>query len=313
MSDGRIVVAVDLGGTNVRIALVGEDGTMHGRASARTPREGSSGAAVTDRIVGLIRGLLPSQGVPAGSIAAIGVSSAGPLDICRGRVVRSPNMAFPEIEITGPLGDSFGLPVHLINDCRAGVLGERWMGAGRGCDNLVYITFSTGIGGGAVVDGRLLLGKDGNAGEIGHLIVDSRYHLRCGCGHEGHWEAYASGRFVPGFFSAWQKTAGCGPAGFDAGSAQAIFAAAHRGDPVALEFVEELGRINARGMSNVIVAYNPGMIVLDGPLVQHHEDLLLPAMHRHIDRYLSLPRIVVSTLSGRAPLFGAAAYALQNL
>ena len=304
------VIAVDLGGTNLRAALVGSDATILAHTAVPTPTAGLSGAVITAAIIARVEALLA---LPEGrEVTAIGVASAGPLDPGRGWVTNSPNIAFPVVEITGPIGDRFGLPVSLINDARAGVLGERWAGAARGSDNVVYITLSTGIGGGAVVNGRLLLGMDGNAGDIGHIPVDTHYNLVCGCGFAGHWEAYASAKNIPQFFAAWRKAADVRRVAFDAGSPRAIFGAARTEDPVALAFMEVLGEVNARGVSAVIVAYDPEIIVLDGPLARYYGDIVIRYMEPRIDRYLSLPRITVSSLAGRSPLLGAAAYALDR-
>jgi glucokinase len=310
-----VVIAVDLGGTNIRAALVAAEGTTVAHAITPTPTEGSSGEAVTDAITAMIGSLTasPAFGRTGGKVAAIGVASAGPLDLVRGAVVHSPNIAFPVVEIVDPLTERFGLPVFLINDARAGVLGERWAGAARGAANVVYITMSTGIGGGVVANGRLLLGRDGNAGEIGHFIIDTHYNLLCGCGYYGHWEAYASGKNIPRFFASWRREAVAGPIPFDTESARGIFEAARAGDSTALAFMEALGRMNARGISNVIVAYNPEVIVLDGPIAQYNGDLVTRYLQPYVDRYLTIPRIVVSGLEGRAPILGAAAYALENL
>jgi glucokinase len=243
-----------------------------------------------------------SRGSPP---AAIGISAAGPIDHRKGAIVRPPNIPFREIPLVDPLGDEFGLPVRLTNDCHAGALGEVAFGAGAGCRNLVYITLSTGIGGGIVCNGRLLLGRDGNAAEIGHFHVDTAYGLPCGCGGAGHWEGYASGRFLPRFFARWCEFSGrtCGDA--DPSSAAGIFAAARRGDPAALGFLEALGEINGRGISDVIVAYDPSLIVLDGSVVLRNEDLLLPFLLPHVDRFLPLPEIRLTALDGLAPLLGA--------
>ncbi len=303
------VIAVDLGGTNLRAALVGSDATLLAYDAVPTPATGPSGEVITAAIAARVEALLAS---PEGrEAAAIGVASAGPLDLGRGWVVGSPNIAFPVVEVVEPLRERFELPVALINDARAGVLGERWTGAARGSDNVVYVTLSTGIGGGAVVNGRLLLGMNGNAGEIGHVPVDTRYNLVCGCGFAGHWEAYASAKNVPGFFAAWREEADLRRVTFDASSTRAIFEAARAEDPVALAFMEALGAVNGRGVSAVIVAYNPEVIVFDGPLARYYGDVVIRHMEPYIDRYLALPRIVVSEQGGQAPLLGAAAYALE--
>lgn len=305
------VIAVDLGGTNLRAALLDSDTEILAHEIVPTPTAGPSGEVITAAIAARVETLLT---LPEGKDAlAIGVASAGPLDLGRGCVINSPNIAFPLVEIVEPLRERFGRAVFLINDARAGVLGERWAGAARGSDNVVYVTLSTGIGGGAVVNGSLLLGKDGNAGEIGHIPVDTRYNLVCGCGFAGHWEAYASAKNIPAFFAAWRESADLRRVGFDASSTRAIFEAAREEDAVALAFMEALGEVNARGVSAVIVAYNPEIIVFDGPLARYHGDIVIRYMEPFIDRYLTLPRLAVSSLDGKAPLFGAAVYALEAL
>ncbi|MBP2146838.1 glucokinase [Methanofollis sp. W23] len=304
MEDGS-VIAVDLGATHYRAALVTPEGRVRECVCGDTPREGRSGEVVT-RAVGDAIASIMSDGHPVG----IGVASAGPLDLITGRIVSSPNIVFEEVPLVSPLTKRFGLPVRLLNDCRAGVLGERWRGGRADVDDLIYLTLSTGIGGGAVVGGRLLLGRDGNAGEVGHLFVDAEYALPCGCGHQGHWEAYASGTGMPRFFRAWLARQHIDLPSFDCSSSQGILDAAARGDPLAGGFMDILGEINARALSDIIVAYSPEVIVLDGPIARAHGELLLRHLHPHLDRYLPIPEIVVSALGGRAPLLGAAAYVL---
>jgi len=199
--------------------------------------------------------------------------------------------------------------VRLANDCHAGVLGEVVFGAAAGCRDLVYITFSTGIGGGVVSSGRLVLGRDGNAAEIGHFHVDNTWNLPCGCGATGHWEGYASGRFLPRFFSRWCEATGHSPGDERADTAEEIFSAARQGDPAAAGFLGALGEINGRGISDVIVAYDPALIVLDGSVVLRNGDLVLPRLFPHVDRFLPLPEIRLTALDGLAPLLGASVLA----
>jgi glucokinase len=304
----RSTVAVDLGATNIRAGIVSREGEILKKISVKTPQEGSGGEVVTNRIIDLVAELLES-GIHVGGI---GVSSAGPLDLDRGAVSHSPNMAFPEIPISNPLQERFGLPVRLLNDGVAGLLGECWVGCARGYENVVYITFSTGIGGGALVNGLPLAGRGGNAAEIGHFFVDNRYLLKCDCGNTGHWEAYASAKNIPRFFSAWAEQEDITTPGFDTGSAASILSAVSRNLPIARAFQRELGAIIARGLSSVIVAYDPEIIVLDGPIARHHGDVLLDVVRPGLDTYLPLPVILISPLEGNAPMLGAAKLMLDT-
>jgi glucokinase len=316
--DENPVVAVDLGATITRVALVGSDGEILDRITSPTnPLPASGGAEPEERdygrmetpaplhqIITSIRHLMNRWTGPVP--AAIGVSACGPVDHRKGAVVRPPNLPFREIPLVEPLGEEFGIPVRMANDCHAGVLGEVAFGAGAGCRDLVYITLSTGIGGGVVSGGRLLLGRDGNAAEIGHFHVDSTWNLPCGCGGTGHWEGYASGRFLPRFHARWCEQGGHTRGGAVIASPSEIFTAARHGDPAALGFLGALGEINGRGISDVIVAYDPSRIILDGSVVLRNEDLILPYLLPYVDRFLPPPEIRLTALDGLAPLLGAA-------
>jgi glucokinase len=290
------VVAVDLGATRTRIARIDDLGRIRDKRELPTPSEGSDHSLLLEFLSGLIRG-------QAGPADGIGLSVAGPVDRRRGVLKNPPNMPFRDVPLTGPLSGEFGIPVYLVNDCHAGVLGEMEYGRGKGRADVVYITISTGIGGGVVSGGRILLGREGNAAEIGHLHVDDTYGLTCGCGNNGHWEGYASGRFIPTFFSAWCRYHGK-EENVVATSAE-IFSKGRQGDTEVISFLDELGRINARGVSDVIVAYDPGMVVFDGAVMLANHDLLLPTLTRTVDRYLPLPELVMSGCKGLAPLLGA--------
>lgn len=294
--------AIDLGATNIRAALVLSDGTIEKKITRRTPRDGADGSIITREVIRLAEEICD----PDRSCAGIGISAAGPLDIRRGCVSNSPNMAFSMIPLVEPLEERFGCEVNLRNDAAGGLLGECWVGAAQDCSNSVYITISTGIGGGAMVDGMLLSGRGGNAAEIGHIFVDSVYRVKCSCGYPGHWEAYASGAGIPRFFAAWAADKGIKSVSFDMTKAEAIFSAVRSGDRDANAFLSDLSVINARALSTVIAAFDPELIILDGAVALNHADLLIPGINEHLDHYLDPPAIVISALGGDAPLLGAA-------
>ncbi len=304
-----IAGAADIGGTNTRVALVRDDGSILGVERFETPA-GPDPMVVSAAVASGLHRLMDSRGIDA--VCGLGLSVAGPVDLISGSICHPPNMAFDMVPLTEPLREIFCQPVFLMNDCRAAVLGEIFAGAGRNHRHIIYITFSTGIGGGVFSDGLVLNGRGGNAGEIGHFCVETTILHPCTCGHAGHWEGCASGRGMPGFFQAWCSARGVVPDPSHT-SASAILCAGERGDPVVLSFLEEIARINARGLSSVIVAYDPEIIIVDGPLITAHPDLLLPAACRHLDRYLEIPEIVISPLGGSAPLLGAAARVFDSV
>lgn len=293
--------AVDLGGTRTRVALVEADGRILARETFPTPSDGPSPKAVTDAIEAALRR------VSDGSLRAIGISAAGPLDRAPGAIVTPPNLPYPRVELVAPLEAALGVPVTLINDARAGALGEHAHGAGRGCRDLVYVTISTGIGGGVIADGRLLLGRGGNAGEIGHITVETRHGLVCGCGYPNHWEAYCSGRNLPRFYAV-EKESG-DP---EYGTAEAIFVAARTGSPTARRFLEAVAVLNARALSTLVVAYDPARIILDGGVIQAQADLLVGPAVARMEEFLPRPGVVTSPLDGDAPLLGAAVAARRG-
>ncbi|MFH0966200.1 MAG: ROK family protein [Methanobacteriota archaeon] len=298
-----IAGAVDIGGTNTRVALIREDGFIMAIERFKTPR-GLDPVAVPIAAGDALLRLAALH--PGTALCGIGVSAAGPVDLNAGSIRHPPNMPFDEVSIVRPLRNLCNCPVTLMNDCRAAVLGEVFTGAGMGFHHVVYITFSTGIGGGVYTDGRVLLGRGGNAGEIGHFIVDTTYMQSCSCGLSGHWEGYASGKGITRFFQTWCRVHEMDP-GSPLATANDILNAATRGEPVAKLFIGTLARINACGLSIIIVAYDPEIIILDGPVVVNHPDIILTSAIEHIDRYLDLPKIVISPLGGNAPLLGAAA------
>ena len=306
-----IHVAVDLGATWIRVASGDEEGLRNRIVKKTDRRHGPEG--VVNQIIGMIRALDVE-------VEAIGVGSIGPLDLSRGCIVRTPNLPFDEISIVEPLEEAFGVEVRLLNDCSAAVLGEKHFGAGRGLRNLGYITLSTGLGGGAIVDGHLLLGKDGNAVEIGHLTIDPDSELVCGCGCRGHWEAYCSGRNIPNYARLLLRGRGLGDGplrqltGGDPGrlTAELIFKAAKMGDETALWIVDRIGFVNAIGFADVVNAYDPELITVGGSIALRNPRLILDPIERYIDDYLinRRPEIMVTPLGDEAVLYGALALSL---
>ncbi len=303
------VIAVDLGATNTRVAIVDKEGTMIRLLLVPTPNSGPSPRIIPDLIISLIHEL-GASGVDG--VVGIGISTAGPVDPARGMLVKPPNISFPEVPLVEPISRELGLPVRLLNDCHAGVIGELLHGGGKGQNNFVYLTLSTGIGAGVIAGGRLLFGRGGNAAEVGHFFVDSRYGMVCGCGHAGHWEGYASGQHIPRFFARWAEIHGQ-PSPDWAVSAGNIFQAARSGNSMGQAYVKELGRICARGLSDIIVAYDPALVILDGPVIRENSDLLLPLLREFTDRFLPCPEVIISPLGGNAPILGAAAAAWPDV
>ena len=308
MDDHAYVAAVDLGATNLRAGIIDEEGKIL-EFSQKEVKDLTSAADIQLLISDMILDLSRSTGITP---KAIGISTAGPVDLKTGSVVGSPNMKCERIFLTGPLQERFSIPVRMITDCKAGVLGEYHFGGAKNAATLVFLSFSTGIGAGVLELGKLLCGSNGNASEAGHFLVDTTWNLPCGCGGFGHWEAYASGTGIPNFFRVWSDDRiDCAPnPSMNAG--QILYAADH-GSPLFCEFTDELAKINGRGLSSVVAAYNPDLIVLDGPIVRNYPALIAKKMTEYTDHYLTTPEIRISALEGKAPLLGASVSAFKTV
>jgi len=311
------VVGVDIGATYTRVVLADRDATIIDREKFTTPRESPSAPAAA--IINAIREMLKRNGIRESSLKGVGIGSIGPLDMRRGIIVRAANLPLENVPIVEPIKQALGAPAYLVNDCVAAVIGERFFGAGRGHDDLVYITISTGIGGGIYVNGHLLLGKDGNAHEIGHMVVDSEGKLVCGCGKRGHWEAYSSGSGIPKLAKLiaerrpelFQMSAQA-LKGLSGVTSKDVYDAAKRNDPFAIAVVEEAQRYNAMGVANVINVYDPSLITIGGSVALNNVDLVIRPLERLVPEYAvnRMPEIRATQLGDDIGLYGAIALAL---
>jgi len=305
-------VAVDIGATNIRVALGDERRIIVKRSEATDRLNGPEG--VPRQIARMIRSL-------GAEPAAIGVGSIGPLDTKQGAIGETPNFAFKHIPIVSPLKGEFDVPVRIMNDCNAAVIGEHLYGAGRGLDNLFYVTLSTGLGGGAIVDGNPLKGKDGNAPEIGHLTLDPDSELVCGCGCHGHWEAYCSGANLPNYARILLRNRDLGGGlllkmvGGDLGklTSEMIFEAAKKRDRDAVFVVEEVGKANAVGFANIVNAFDPELITVGGSVALNNPEMVVGPIRNGIDRHLinRRPEIMMTPLGADVVLYGGLAIAMK--
>jgi len=281
MPTGAAVLGLDLGGTQIRAAAITATGERLGRRWAPTPSGHGPEAiyrACADLLIE-VRESLP-HGVRA-SLAVIGVSAMGPVDPWRGVVVDPPNV--PDLR-EAPLADELerrvGLPAYLDRDTNVAALAEHWLGAARGCDDFMYITVSTGLGGAIWTAGRLLLGPDGTAGEIGHVSLMPEGGPRCGCGGIGHLEALSSGSgLVTGALDALRLAdsgdAGATPSAYLAARAAAgpitgrdVAEGEVAGDPVCATLMARARRAFAIACVGWANAFDPDRIVVGGTLAE---------------------------------------------
>lgn len=312
-------IGIDIGATNTRIAVADEGGRILKRIRFSSPHEGDENT-VAEVILEKLRSEFAQY---LDRVKSVGIGTIGPVDLRRGMVVNTPNLGIPTFHLVKPLSESLKRPVYMLNDCVAAVWGERRFGAARGVDNAVYITISTGIGGGVIVNGALLLGKDGNAHEIGHIVVDYKYRLRCGCGGYGHWEGYASGSGIPRFAKYIAENEELSPeeqrsplyelALAGGLRSEILYREARRGDAFAKRVVEEVTRINIAGVASVINVYDPEVVTIGGSIALRNPDLVIEPIVREAPRNIitRAPRIEATPLGDDAVLYGAIALAME--
>ena len=252
---------------------------------------------------------------PDARIVGVGVGAPGPLDTERGVVLETPNLVWRDMPLRDRLAVALEMPAVLDNDANCAVLGECWVGAGRGARQAIGMTIGTGIGGGLVLDGRLYHGAANSAGEIGHMTIDVDGR-RCGCGNYGCLEAYASGpaiamRAVEQLRAGMESRLSAMSGGnMDAITAQTVFEAARAEDEVALEVVRDTAQYLGVGLANLLNIFNPELVVIMGGVTQAGDALFEP-LRREVTRRafrsaVDSCRIVPGTLAGLAGVYGAA-------
>lgn len=280
---------IDIGGTKVAVSLADGTGTPPlGRRAEPTATTGDRGA-LARQILRLVDEVCAEQGVPAASVTQAGVSSCGPFIHVGGLIeITNPNicggMAGPgrgldndwtSVPLEVPLRERF-VRLRIENDAVAALEAERIWGALQGLSHCAYVTWSTGVGAGLCVDGRILHGKNGNAGHAGHTFAsDDPLGLLCGCGNWGDVEALVAGNAVQRRFAdgGWADAA-------------ALMQAASAGDAAALQVVDELCRVLGRMLYNLVVLMDLERISLGGAVFWHNRALVLPRLQAEVSSRL---------------------------
>jgi glucokinase len=313
----RPAVGIDLGGTQVRAALVDADGTLLARAATATDVAGGP-RAVLGQMRALVAEVTAGLDGPLGdAIAGVGVCSPGPLDAAAGVVLYISTLpGWVDIPLVAWLTEALQVPVVLENDAVSAAIGEWRFGAGRGLSDLVYVTVSTGIGGGVIADGRVLRGRRSMAAHIGHMTTAPQGEV-CTCGNRGCWEAQASGTALGALARrhAAQTPDSALAASGDTLESRQVFAAARSGDALARALVAREAAELGLGLVNLLHLYSPERVVLGGG-VSSGFDLLHPGIERHI-RSWALPPfrdvpVVAAALGQNSGLIGAAGLVLPG-
>ena len=302
------IAGVDLGATNLRLAIA--DGTGERLASDRVATPKSDGSAVARTLVETLEATADRAGVSVSALHAIGGGTVGPLDRGAGAVIKPPNLeAVDRIPLRDALIPVIGHPrVYVENDAVAGLMGERAISE-EPADNLVYLTISTGIGAGVVVDDHVLRGHAGNAAEVGHFVVEPGADRQCGCGARGHWEAFCSGAGIPAFArqlaaeTEFETDLAIQSGDFDAA---AVFDAAGD-DPLADQTLDAVAEYNAVGVAGLVHAYAPDRIVIGGAVALNNPSRVIEPLADSVGGHtmLAVPEITAATRGEDAVLHGA--------
>lgn len=285
----RYAVGIDIGGTKTAAGVIDiHTGAIRSRSSMATQAELGPETSLK-RIRELVAAVVDGAGLEMSNIAGIGIGCAGPLDAERGRIQNPFTLpTWEDVPIVDDLVDAFGRPALLVNDCHAAALGEYWLGAGRGSRNMLYVTISTGIGGGIIADGKLLRGVGLMAGEVGHHVIDM-HGIPCYCGARGCWEILASGTAIAREAQArapqnslMRQLAGGNDAVI---TAEHVSEAARQGDETAQQIMDETAEYLGVGIANLMNILGPDVIVMGGGVMASWDllaDQMLATAHSRI-------------------------------
>jgi glucokinase len=288
-SKSDLILAADLGGTHLRAAVVGRDGTIHYRLKQPTPQAEKPDWIVHALVEAAHEGERQTAG--RGQISAVSIAVPGTVNFEDGVVVKAPNVpCLDGFRLAAALESELEWPAILENDANAAAIGEMWQGAGRGYSHIVCVTLGTGVGGGIILDGKLWRGVDGSAAEIGHLGVDPFGGVPCACGSRGCLEVYASATAIvrmtrearPRYPDSILHTS-------EDLTSETVYQAGLQGDELALEVFRRMGVYLGIGIASLVNLLNPEIIVIGGGLSNGWELFEQHMRQQVIERAFPIP------------------------
>ena len=311
----RYGFGVDLGGTTVKIAFFDEQGTMISKWEIPTVTAGG-GKQILPDIAASIRQYIEQKTIDPASIIGVGIGVPGPVS-SKGVVNKCINLGWGVFNIAEELSRLVGFPVKAGNDANVAALGEFWKGGGQGCDNMVFVTLGTGVGGGIVVEGRLLHGAHGSGAEIGHLVLKRDETIPCNCGKYGCVEQYCSATGIVRLakeamegVSELSRLHRANPL-----TCKDIFDAGKAGDPLALQVLNQYYAYLGEFLANICCVVDPDVVVLGGG-VSKAGQMLLDGTRPYFDKYVfhaaSGARFALASLGNDAGAYGALKLALES-
>lgn len=309
------VIGIDLGGTKISGAVADFDGNIVSQYTIPTKAEEGE-EAVLQRIILVIEKVIEESKVAKDKIVTIGIGSPGPLDAKEGKIITTPNLPFRNFNLVKPLKDKFNIHVYLDNDANVAAMGEYIFGAGKGTSNMIFVTVSTGIGGGAILNGKIYRGNTSNALEIGHMTLE-KDGPRCNCGNYGCAEALASGTAI-GRLAKEEIAKGVKTSltTYENVTSYEVFKEAEKGDAVAKAVLDKALNYLGICIANIIVSFDPEMVIIGGG-VSKGGDIVFKKVQEVVNKrcFKSMAestKIVPAGLGTNAGLMGAVALAIME-
>lgn len=314
---GKYCFGVDLGGTTVKIGLFDPEGNVLEKWEIPTRKE-DNGSQILPDIARAVLDKMAEKAMAKEDITGVGIGVPGPVDD-NGIVHGAVNLGWDVININETLGGLLQIPVKAGNDANVAALGEMWCGGGRGCTNMVLATLGTGVGGGIIINGKMVTGATGAGGEIGHIHIQDDEPDECGCGNHGCLEQYASAtgvvRLAERKLASSTQDSVLRDAKADGSlSAKAVFDAVKEGDALACEVAEQFGDYLGKGFAAIAGVVNPEVFVLGGG-VSKAGDILCEYVSKYFTKYVfhgaGDAQFKLATLGNDAGIYGAAKLVLE--
>ena len=317
-----VILSIDLGGTKILTALVDEHGSILARDYVETPATEGQNATIQAMVEASQR-VMRRMNTASSALRAVGIGAAGLVDSRTGILYTAPHLpGWNNVPLERIMSERLDKKTYIVNDANAAALGELRYGAAKGSRDCIYVTVSTGIGGGIIINGELYTGAAGTAGELGHMVIDDDGPL-CHCGNKGCWEMLASGTALSGEAQRLVKegrvtTMSSLAGGLTGGiTAQIVHQAAQAGDELAKSLINKNAYYLGVGLANLVNLFSPELVVIGGGLSNIGDMLLRPAYEEASRRAFKQPygttRFVRAALGSDSGILGAAAFAMGKI
>ena len=304
----KYLFGVDVGGTTVKSGLFDIEGNLLDKWEIPTRRE-DKGSHILEDVADSIKAKMTEKGIQKEEVKGVGIGTPGPVND-EGVVLKAVNLGWDVVNVSQTLSELIDLPVKAGNDANVAALGEMWKGGGQGYKNLVAVTLGTGVGGGIILNGKILTGANGSAGEIGHIHVQDDEPETCGCGNHGCLEMYAS---ATGIVRLTERRLAQDdmPSTLREGeiSAKTVFDAVKAGDTLAIEVAKVFGEYLGKALASIAGVIDPEIFVIGGGVCKAGEvlfDYICPAYEKSVFHACRGVKFALATLGNDAGIYGAA-------